>query len=243
MDLISNAGIIKCCDHAAFACLPDKCHCCHLYASIKINIIDVDITDNVRSSFAKIPVIDSKLLHEPLTREMLSHEPYTPESIDSHSPIEKVYEEPDEGLRRNSVSPDLLMKRLQSIKLGLSRSPRLMKRSASENVALPHGRENFFRMRAMSEVPKIAKARLISTQSAGSLHRLQSHHSSSDEDWFEFEQESPSKSLAECLECSENNSKESIQKHVPITENSEKKSKKRCRTRIKSSKAECCVMV
>lgn len=242
MDLISNAGIITCCDHAPFACLPDKCQCCHLFASIKINIIDVDFTDNIRSSFAKIPVIDSKLLHEPLTREMLSHEPYTPESVDSHSPIEKIYEEPEEGLRRNSVSPDLLKKRLQSIKLGLSKSPKLMKRSASENVDIPHGRENFFRMRAMSEVPKLTKARLISTQSAGSLHRLQSHHSSSDEEWFEFEQESLSKSLGDCFECSEHNSKESVNKNVPIAENGEK-SKKRCRMRIRSSKAECCVMV
>lgn len=47
----------------------------------------------------------------------------------------------------------------------------------------------FHRARAYTEVTrKVSRAKLISSQSAQSIHRLQSHHSSSDEEWFEFEE-------------------------------------------------------
>ncbi|KAJ8946892.1 hypothetical protein NQ318_008248 [Aromia moschata] len=199
VDLRGNAGTVVCCDHAPFACLPDKCQCCHLFASIKINIVDMsDYITNTRNSYTNIPV-DSKLLHEPITRDMLSHEPYTPESVDSHSPLTET-EVGDDDPRQTSVSPVQLKNRLESIiKEELKKSPRLMKRSASDNAQLICPRDTFFRTRAMSEVHK-TKVRLISSDSKDSLHRLKSHHSSSDEDWFEFENESPLDRLEDCFE-------------------------------------------
>lgn len=134
------------------------------------------------------PVVDSRLLHEPITKDMLSHEPYTPESADSHSPNpEKI----DEETRRSSVSPIQLKNRLENI-IRTSGSPKVMKRSVSQNVAVCAPKIDF-RCRAMSEtVSKIARARLISSGSVTST-RLQSHHSSSDEDWFQFDENSNSK--------------------------------------------------
>lgn len=250
MDFRTNAGTIACCGHPPFACLPDKCQCCQLFASIKINVVDFSSTENVLSSFSRIPV-DSKLLHEPLTKDMLSHEPYTPESVDSHSPA--VIEDIDLAkIRKNSVSPDQLKDKLEEIiRMEFSKSPRLMKRSASESVDTIRHKEGFFRSRAMSEIPKTAKARLIPTTRAGSLQRLQSHHSSSDEEWFEFDNETiPAKSLEDCTECSDEvGSKEdtttiatttTVQEEVPIPK-PKKKSKRKCRLRIRTQhKDECC---
>lgn len=241
LDILSNAGTIQCCAHALFACLPAKCQCCRLYASICINIVDMSDYHSVNRSFQNITPIDSRLLQQPITREMLSHDPYTPESIDSHSPFsEKVVVTEDEA-RRNSVSPTQLKTRLESImRLDPRKSPGVMKRSASENADVLRPVEHFFRTRAMSEVPK-TRPKLISVTSAGSLHRLQSHHSSSDEDWFEFENESPHKSLEECLE-----EPEEISRDVPIIKE-ESKGNKRCRFKIegirKHEKLVCCCAV
>ncbi|KAJ8985047.1 hypothetical protein NQ317_016958 [Molorchus minor] len=237
-DLKENAGIIVCCGHAPFACLPDKCRCCQIFASIKINIVDMsEYITNSRNSYTKSPV-DSKLLHEPITRDMLSHEPYTPESVDSHSPLH----EDDSGIdgHGSSVSPVLLKNRLESIiREEFQKSPRLMKRSASENVQLTQRREHFVRTRAMSELPKI-KVRLISATSKHSLHRLQSHHSSSDEDWFEFENESLN-SVEDCFErFSSSEEKANNDKETPVLKKN-KKPRKHCRLKIKTQN--CCAVV
>lgn len=247
MDLRTDAGTIACCDHTPFACLPDKCQCCHLYASIKINVVDFS-TENVRSSFSTIP-IDRKLLHDPITKDMLSHEPYTPESADSHSPA--AMEETDsEEPRKAPVSPDQLKHKLEDIiRLEFSKSPRLMTRSASQSVDIVRDRDVFFRTRAMSEVPKTAKAKLIPTTKAGSLQRLQSHHSSSDEEWFEFNDATSAKCLEYCEECSDEVvskdetvtvSTTNLQDEVPISK-MKKKLKRKCRLRIRTHrKNECC---
>nr|CAH7722026.1 unnamed protein product [Callosobruchus chinensis] len=205
VDLKENAGTLVCCDHTPLACLPDKCQCCELYASIMINIIDLSDNTNIRTSFPS--VVDSKLLHQPLTRDMLMHEPYTPESVDSHSssPIEKS-EEIAERARQGSVSPTQLKTKLESIiRAELQNSPKMIRRSASQDVDTFKLNPKFLRCRAMSEVPK---ARLISTEETGSVHRLQSHHSSSDEDWFEFHNESSMKHQEIRLACSQDNLKQ-----------------------------------
>ncbi|KAJ8917854.1 hypothetical protein NQ315_010767 [Exocentrus adspersus] len=244
VDLRANAGTIMCCDHAPYACLPDKCRCCRLFASIKINIVDMsDYITNSRTSYANISV-DSKLLHEPITRDMLSHDPYTPESGDSplHSPLS---EKESTDARRDSVSPLQLKHRLESIiKRDLRKSPKLMTRSASENVQLGFMRDNFFRNRAMSEIPKNVRARLISSDSVNSLYRLQSHHSSSDEDWFEFENES----VTDCLKvCQENTGSlgdvSRDKKQIRIVED-DKTPRKHCRLKFKThQKLNCCAIV
>lgn len=154
-----------------------------------------DYLVNTKKSFTNI--IDSKLLHEPITKDMLSHEPYTPESADSHSPNPEKIE--DES-RRSSVSPLQLKDRLEKI-IRTSQSPKsLMKRSASQNVVV-NSPKGDFRHRAMSEtLKKTSRARLISTESISSVLRLQSHHSSSDENWFEFDENSNSRNSKEsCL--------------------------------------------
>ncbi|KAJ3643993.1 hypothetical protein Zmor_026670 [Zophobas morio] len=183
LELKPNTGTLKCCEHARYECLPATCQCCQTFASVTIKV--VDMSDYSRSSYTNV-AIDSKLLHEPITREMLSHEPYTPESAESRSPA------PDRTEPKNeSVSAAQLKSRLEYI-LSLERKfP--MTRSVSANVDVRASNENFFRSRAMSEVPKIKKMRLIATDSGGSIHRLQSHHSSSDEEWYEYEDESKSK--------------------------------------------------
>lgn len=147
-----------------------------------------DYLINTRKSFNDLAV-DSRLLHEPIiTKDMLSHDPYTPESVDSHSPNpEKNDNNEDIIIRRNSVTPEQLLSRLEMIING--GDTRQITRSQSHNVNLNGNPRETFRTRAMSELPrKLAKARLISTASVQSTLRLQSHHSSSDEDWFEFEE-------------------------------------------------------
>lgn len=140
--------------------------------------------------FPAPPPIDSQLLHEPITRDMLSHEPYTPESADSHSPNPEIVEEDN---RRNSVSPSDLKNRLEDI-IRTSQSPIAeIKRSMSQDVAVSEKKEGF-RQRTMSEtVKKTSRARLITSVSVTSTVRLQSHHSSSDEEWFEFDENSNSR--------------------------------------------------
>lgn len=185
---------------------------------------------------------------------MLSHEPYTPESADSHSPA--VLEDNDlEKIRKNSVSPDQLKDKLEKIIImELKKSPRLMKRSASESVRSIRSKDfSFFRSRAMSEVAKTTRAKLIPITKAESLQRLQSHHSSSDEEWFEFENDTtPVKSLDDCTACSEEvNSKDDetsatiaqikVQEDVPTISDKKNKSNKKSRLRIKKQqKNECC---
>lgn len=155
--------------------------------------------DHVKTKpFPSRPIIDAQLLHEPITRDMLSHEPYTPESADSHSPnLEKV----DEDNRRNSVSPSDLKTRLEDI-IRTSQSPIAeIKRSVSQGVGISDN-EDGFRLRTMSEtVKKASRARLISSASVTSTVRLQSHHSSSDEEWFEFDENSNSRNSVKEEKC------------------------------------------
>lgn len=155
-----------------------------------------DYLINTRKSYDDLAV-DCRLLHEPITRDMLAHDPYTPESADSHSPNPEKAELADDEPRRSSVTPEQLISRLEKIahyehafKVDLPRDLR-MTRSVSHNMNVNGTPKEIFRSRAMSEIPgKVAKkARLISTASVQSTLRLQSHHSSSDEEWFEFEVE------------------------------------------------------
>lgn len=186
MELKKNSGTLKCCEHSPYECLPATCQCCQMLPSVTINI--VDMSDSTKRSYSNV-VIDSKLLHEPITRDMLSHDPYTPESAESRSPLPLSHDDTVKN-RRDSVSPEQLKTRLESI-LKLEQRKYPMTRSVSENVDVNGGNRsssNFFRTRALSEVPKIRKMRLISTDSIGSVQRLQSHHSSSDEDWFEYDE-------------------------------------------------------
>lgn len=162
--------------------LPVTCPCCHSFASITINV--TDLCDYSRNKpFPETPPVDSRLLREPVTRDMLSHEPYTPESADSHSPNIERAEEDD---RRNSVSPSDLKNRLEDI-IRSSQSPIL---EIKDSVLNDEG----FRQRTMSETLKgSSRARLISSASVTSTIRLQSHHSSSEEEWYEFDENSNSR--------------------------------------------------
>ncbi|EFA09776.1 inositol polyphosphate-5-phosphatase A isoform X1 [Tribolium castaneum] len=188
VELKSNSGTVKCCEHAPYECLPATCQCCQTFASVTINI--VDMCDYSRKSYPNV-AIDSQLLHEPITRDMLLHEPYTPESAESRSPMP---EEKDKD-EAEPVSAAQLKRRLEYI-LSLERKfP--MTRSESANVEMRASNGTFFRNRAMSEVPRMRRMRLISTTSASSIHRFQSHHSSSDEDWYEYEEETGSKCSSE----------------------------------------------
>lgn len=197
-ELLENSGTINCCVHAPFEYLPVTCRCCRCFASVTINVTDMcDYLVNTRKSFNDIPV-DSKLLHEPITKEMLSHEPYTPESADSHSPnVEKIDNEQSED-RRESVSPLQLRNRLENI---IQQSPTsLIKRSVSQNAIIANVKEDFHKRTLSETVRKTTRARLISSGSVSSTVRLQSHHSSSDEDWFEFDENSNSRNSKEdCL--------------------------------------------
>lgn len=221
-----------------------------MFASIKISVDDFS-TEHSRSSFSRIP-IDIKLLHEPLTKDMLSHEPYTPESGDSHSPV--ALEDTVEENRNNSVSADQLKDKLERIILmEMKKSPRLMQRSASESVETMKYINGFFRTRAMSEAGKTVRVKLIQTTKPGSLQRLQSHHSSSDEEWFEFENDVTPAKKNDCTEFSdeifskdENPSidiaKSTVhQEEVPTKTNKRKKSKKKCRLKTtQQEQNDCC---
>lgn len=190
--LVGKSGIIQCCLHAPHVCLPVTCKCCQSFASVTINVTDMSDYLIISKHFDTNPV-DSKLLHEPITRDMLSHEPYTPESADSHSPNPEKTEEVHNESRRSSVSPLQLKSRLENI-IRTSQSPKaLIKRSASQDVVL-NGRGEHFRQRTMSETTKrTSRPRLIISESINSMMRLQSHHSSSGEDWFEFDENSNSR--------------------------------------------------
>lgn len=73
--------------------------------------------------------VDSKLLHEPITKDMLLHEPYTPESTESHSPMpDKV-----ENLKVTTVPPNLLKSKLEFIlESGTKTEPKVLERSKSD---------------------------------------------------------------------------------------------------------------
>ncbi|KRT80086.1 hypothetical protein AMK59_8666 [Oryctes borbonicus] len=203
MALTGNAGIINCCSHAA-RCLPVSCECCKKFAFVVINVIDFDDNDyllSTRQSYSNIPV-DSKLLHEPITRDMLSHDPYTPESSCSRSPCPENHDQVDnKELRRKSVTPEELRRRLEYVLKG--NHSHHLKRSTSIDVRPHLVAKEMLRTRAMSEIPKRSiRPRLISTSSLQSLQRLQSHHSSSEEDWFEYDIESQEKDcvIKECCD-------------------------------------------
>lgn len=179
MDILRNSGTIRCCPHVECVPASAACKCCQSYAKIQISV--TDMSDYVKGT-PSFNVVDSRLLHEPYTRDMLSHDPYTPESVDSHSPL------PEEK-KPKSVSPRILKSRLENI---LRAEEFGTKRNLSKSQSLQFGNESCgdgFRGRSMTEVSrKKSRAKLIGTNSALSVHRLQSHHSSSDEEWFEFEE-------------------------------------------------------
>lgn len=187
LDLNENSGIVKCCDHTPCICLPASCDCCKSYAFVTINVIDMSdyLTPATRNSYKNLNQIDNKLLHEPITKDMLLHEPYTPESVDSHSP-QPEKDDITTNLRRNSVTPEQLKSRLESY---------IMHELIDNQIS-------DFRGRTMSELPK---NRLISTSNdekkSISLQRLQSHHSSSDDDWFELTKDNNSIENKQKINC------------------------------------------
>lgn len=183
--------------HSCDESLPVLCQCCRSFASVTINI--TDMSDYVKTKPFPNEPVDSKLLHEPITRDMLLHEPYTPESADSHSPNPEIVEEDN---RRNSVSPSDLKNRLEDI-IRTSQSPIAeIKRSGSQGIAVLNRSEDDFRHRTMSEtVKRTSRARLISSVSVTSTVRLQSHHSSSGEEWFEFDENSNSRNSVKEDQC------------------------------------------
>lgn len=217
VSLSPNSGIVKCCEHASSAeCMPANCLCYHPFSDsdnpsllITINVTDYTIDhqeqrtmgSNHRIIGPETHVIDSNLLQEPsITREMLKHDPYTPESTDSHSPNPTLGERGKnlEQDRKGSVAPEQLKTRLENI-LRFERETRerlkkkhkmqsKMTRSVSQTVDVGEIKCDAFRNRAMSDLPKrVPRLRLISSASIQSTLRLQSHHSSSDEEWFESE--------------------------------------------------------
>lgn len=190
--LLENSGIIKCCLHAPFEYLSVTCQCCRSFASVTINVTDMcDYLVNNRKSFRDSPV-DSRFLHEPVTKEMLSHEPYTPESTDSHSPnTEKIDSEEGED-RRDSVSPLQLKTRLENIiHTSMSTATFIEKSGSEDGVSAP--RDDFCRQTLSETVRNATNANLVSCSNITSTVRLLSHHSSSDEEWFEFDENSNSR--------------------------------------------------
>lgn len=191
-----------------------------------------DYLINTRKSYDDLAV-DSRLLHEPITKDMLSHEPYTPESVDSHSPNPDKGE--NEDPRRNSVTPEQLLSRLEKIAnsgtyFQIDNKQIKITRSQSQNVNM-NGRpkEENFRARAMSEIPPtFIKARLIPTASVQSTLRLQSHHSSSDEEWFEFEDINNIKKRSEIVMDVNENDLDDTKMSTNKKENKKNKSKSFC---------------
>ncbi|XP_071050398.1 uncharacterized protein [Onthophagus taurus] len=189
--LQTNAGTIKCCDHVQPFLV--SCVCCNNSASVFISVIDFGDNDylNTRKSYTNISV-DSKLLHEPITKDMLSHDPYTPESADSRSPcVEPNYNADVKELRRKSVTPQELKNKLESI-LRLDKA-QCLKRSVSTNIVLQAVPKELFRTRAMSELTNSKKQSTISVVSIG---RLQDYCSSSDDDWYGKEETYSQKSCS-----------------------------------------------
>lgn len=127
------------------------------------------LTPATRNSFKNLNQIDSRLLHEPITRDMLLHEPYTPESVDSHSPQpekeDDEHKEPVTHLRRNSVTPEQLKSRLESYIM---------------HEMCDNERDLEFRGRTMSEVAQHTMPGDVvrCDKKAVSLQRLSSH-------WFD----------------------------------------------------------
>lgn len=243
IDLTRNAGTVKCCLHAPFECLPVMCRCCQLFASVTINVVDMsDYLVNTRKSFDNVVAVDSNFLHDSIiTRDMLTHDPYTPESAESHSPrIEKIEPAAERKKKTSTVSPHELKTKLEGIlRLENTKSQKfLMKRSASQHTVDESSKvpKCKFRERAMSEIPKkSSRARLISDTSTLSITRLQSHHSSSDEDWFEFDEPSDER---------RNDSKEDIIREAEEEIDSvigpeEAKAQKRIIQKRKSTKSKC----
>lgn len=179
---MGDSGIVKCCDHAPYRCLPGNCRC---YApSVTISVTDEG--DYNKNSYTSL-IVDYKLLHEPITKDMLMHDPYTPESADSHSPNpEKTG---DTYQLQKTIEPELLKTRLENIlqfeqfrekEDTLPRSK--ITRSLSQGIHAKPDDEQF-RNRTMSEIPnKLSHVRLISSPKL----RLESHHSSSEEEWYEI---------------------------------------------------------
>ncbi|KAI4462124.1 trisphosphate 5-phosphatase [Holotrichia oblita] len=241
MALSGNAGTINCCNHAAH-CLPVSCECCKKFAFVVINVIDFDDNDyliSTRKSYTNIPV-DNKLLHEPITRDMLSHDPYTPESSCSRSPCPENQDQVDNReLRRQSVTPEELRNRLEHILKG--KNSHHLKRSTSIDITPHLFVKEMFRTRAMSEIPKRSmRPRLISTSSIHSLQRLQSHHSSSDEDWFEYEIEAQEKDCVIKGCCDDNNTNSS---NLNISKENYTKDEQNVRNKKSMRSKSCCFIV
>ncbi|ERL91046.1 hypothetical protein D910_08388 [Dendroctonus ponderosae] len=115
VSLRTYAGIVKCCDHALFVCLPDTCRCCRNFASYTINVVDMSdyINSNVNRSSTDVS-IDSSLLHDRANKGMLTLEPYTPESSNSRTPLPEE-DETREDSRRSSLLATELKSKLENI--------------------------------------------------------------------------------------------------------------------------------
>ncbi|XP_066253064.1 inositol polyphosphate-5-phosphatase A isoform X2 [Euwallacea similis] len=111
ISLRTNAGIVKCCDHALFVCLPETCRCCRNFASYTINVVDMSdyINSNTHRSSNDVS-FDSSLLHDRVTKGMFPHDPYTPESSNSRTPLTEEIDTQEES-RRSSVSPTELKRK------------------------------------------------------------------------------------------------------------------------------------
>lgn len=188
MALTTNAGTLKCCNHAPH-CLPVSCECCKKFAFVVINVIDFDFDKdyiiNSRNRYGENIPVDNKLLHEPLTRDMLSHDPYTPESSCSRSPCPENQDQVDnKEYRRRSVTPEELTKRLEQF-LNIAQS-HCLKRSTSIDIISHMGPKETFRIRAMSEIPnqlsKSHRTHIISTSSLESTGKI-----NRSEEWFDYE--------------------------------------------------------
>lgn len=151
--ILTNSGIITCCHHNEY-CLPMNCPCCSQFANVTINVIDM--SDYLKHSTSDI-TINPNLLREPVTRDMLQHDPYTPESAESHSPNQEKVDVALSDLRRTSVSPMLLKKRLETFLKENSKPSMAITRSVSQHVNVAElptiaADEDAIRPRAMSEL-------------------------------------------------------------------------------------------
>lgn len=131
-----------------------NCPCCSQFANVTINVIDM--SDYLKHSTSDI-TINPNLLREPVTRDMLQHDPYTPESAESHSPNQEKVDVALSDLRRTSVSPMLLKKRLETFLKENSKPSMAITRSVSQHVNVAElptiaADEDAIRPRAMSEL-------------------------------------------------------------------------------------------
>lgn len=100
-----------------------------------------------------------------------------------HKPLSIIDEITQEHKKLTYTQSDIPPTNLQT------RQHKFLSKSQSQNLEKNLEYPQAFRKRCMTEVVrKTSKAKLIGADRAQSITRLQSHHSSSDEEWFEFEE-------------------------------------------------------